>query len=250
MATTGQTQTDAAGSLCQDRPSRLLSLSPELQTLIYEHYYPAWSLVVRNLPISTPSINLLLVSRDVHRLARPVLESSYTGTLDVSLAESCLIDEKIRNDCCVRYRQLLARTHILDIDVSKSPFSGSGPGSRYDDMGDIDVSAHLPGLRTLVLRDAFKCTNVGPRLAKYGIDVSDPDWETRSPKALSLVGDMADKRLNLSQLWVIIVSICDGYRKGPPREDWSVWYKFRMRIEGMGGTYVSAGWLGRKRIKC
>jgi len=208
--------------------------------MIYGHYYPPWSLVVRDLPISTPSINLLLVSRAVNSFARPVLQGSYTRTLDLSLSETCLTNKKVRDYCCTRYKQLLVRTNTLRIDVSKSPISRDWLGSVEDDFRGFDVPTHLPGLYTLILSDAFKCMNVGGLLAKHSVDVSGPDWETRSPEAEALVGRIADKRLNLSQLWVVIMGVCDGYRKSPP-EDWQVWYKFRTRIEGVAGTYVSVG---------
>ena len=64
-------------------PSRLLSLPFEVQAAIYKHCYPPWSLVLRDhlytippyrrFPNASPGLNLILVYRDIYRIANPIL---------------------------------------------------------------------------------------------------------------------------------------------------------------------------------
>lgn len=259
--------------------SRFLSLPFEVQSAVYRYCYPPWSLVLRDhlcttplisefvpttcshlrhrssrscpdadknsilphgtSPNASPGLNLILVCRDVYRVANPILQDSYQGILEVSLADYHLLGNKdLCEDFCRRYESLLSRTHTLDIDVSNTnSFKDS------DHIGRSAFTTALPKVQTLVIRDAFMCTDTTSLLARYpGVTHSDKETEPQNADLKALVGKVIEKHVDSTQCMFIALAGHDWFdSKSVEKCPGAFHFVFRMQIEGLtAGIYVSS----------
>lgn len=225
--------------------SPLLSLPPELQTLIYADYYPSWSLCIRghfttsSHRLLTPTLNLLLTCHTIHTLASPIFHSSYRGIVNISLTDTWLADTLLRTCLCTRYAQLLARTHTLFIDTSKV-----NDTYRVKGLEGFSIPTCLPNLRTVVANDAFRCVNVAGLVdgCLGGFGSSGMQAGGQNAGFQGLMRKVLEKRMAQTAAWCILAEICSAYDKRSIPVRFSVQWVYRVRIEGLEGTCVS-DWL-------
>lgn len=188
----------------------------------------------RKLSNASPNLDLILVWRDVYRFANPIFQDTYERILMVRFAGYHLLgDGVIRKYLCRRYEPLPSRMHTLDIDISNiSSFQGRG------EVGSFSLTTILPKLQTLIIQDAFTCTNTTSLLAKYPDATqscsSDKESKARSADFKDLVREAITKRMQLPQAVWIAGGVRDGFDGKKDQKYWGAsCFVLWMRMEGV-----------------
>lgn len=181
-----------------------------------------------------PSINMLLVCRSIHDLARPIFEASYTKVVDADLRHYCFGNMMCWTLFIARFRKLLAQTATLHLDVSKpKEFSCAEEKDR-----NIGAAQYLPNFENLIVSDMFKLTNTSTLLQELGA------WhwtaDTPTQELAVLMGKAAAKRQDVTLIfWRIGTCLFEGYEEQDLVQSFNMIYKFQCCFEGLEGVYVS-----------
>lgn len=233
--------------------SCLINLPSELQILIYQYCYPRWSLQIlddqdpfyANTPYDetvcdsysyVPSKNLLLLCREVNKIAAPIFKTSFTGILKVLLTDNVLANEDIHKHFLQRFNSLLKNVHTIDMDFTRCD-ENQPKELTYN---PID---YLPNLKHFVTRDSVIGINVGVLLAENGFGsqclINGPSAADLQDKRFrEFCRQVCDERGMVSGQWWIMMALSDS------KEDYgrtleSMQCTYRFRLEGVPGFFVN-----------
>lgn len=231
--------------------SLLLSLPDEILSLILQYYNRPWSLYVpyqyriaeHNSGLKCggilktscdviPSRGILLVCRQMYKLAAPLFQCSFYGKIKVSLA-----DEWNWQPFRERFVSLLAKVHTLEMDVShvNLVYQTSRPVP--------SVGVDLPKPEKILMRDKFQVVNLGSHFASQENGLSalfSEEWcarpETKQCKRIA--EEIVYKRLHTTGVVWLAASMLRGTPGHGPRTVAQVEYKFQFKNKNMPGIYV------------
>lgn len=237
------------------QPSRTLTdLPKELQTQIYQYYYPQWPLQIPDdhyqfdeiLPQEgvrlnncgcIPSINLLLICREVNKVAGPIFHDSFTGILRLLLTDDAFADGDMQFRFHKRFHSLLDRVHTLEMD-----FTGYH-GEKYLQELVFDPLKYVRNFKHIVTRDYFVGINAGVLLAKNGFD---PNYLENTPSQ----ADLQDKKFRdfCSQVWherdeatgrAWVLAVLFNMKSEATKTLESIKWTQQFHLEGIPGAIVS-----------